>query len=127
MDSRVLWCMGQSIVLAIKLHQEHVDDTNDFVWRVCMYYRGLNRITKFFEYPISRCDTAVTIFESDLGRMCIIIVDTKQGYNQIKVRERDVEKLALFGPDNKKYAFTVMPFGPVNAPNSYTYMMGVSR
>ena len=32
--------------------------------------------------------------------------------------------MAFFAPDNNKYAFTVMPFGPVNAPTFYTYMMG---
>ena len=115
---------GSQIVLAAKPHQEHVLDIKEFVWRLCVSYRGLNRVTKLFEYPIPRCDIAVTIFESGSGRMWIITVDAKQGYHQIKVRECDVEKLAFFGPDDKKYAFTVMPFGPVNAPAFYTCMMG---
>ena len=52
--------------------------------------------------------------------MWIITMDAKQGYHQISLRKYDVEKLAFFAPDNKKYAFTVMPFGPVNAPTFYT-------
>ena len=39
------------------------------------------------------------------------------------MRERDIEKLAFFGPDKKKYGLTVMPFDPVNAPSFYTCMM----
>ena len=115
---------GSQIVLAAKPHQEQVSDIKDFVWRLCISYRGLNRVTKIFEYPIPRCDVAVTLFASGSGKMWIITVDAKQGYHQIKVKESDVEKLAFFGPDNRKYAFTVMPFGPVNAPAFYTCMMG---
>ena len=56
-----------------------------------------------------------------------ITVDAKQGYHQIAVRACDVEKIAFFGPDNKKYGFTVMPFGSVNAPSFYTCMMGTFK
>ena len=34
-----------------------------------------------------------------------------------------MKKLAFFAPDNNKYCFTVMPFGPTNAPSFYTAMM----
>ena len=40
------------------------------------------------------------------------------------MREYDVEKLAFFAPDKKKYTFIEMPFGLVNAPAFYTCMMG---
>ena len=33
------------------------------------------------------------------------------------------EKLAFFSPNNSKYAFKVVPFGPINAPEFYTCMM----
>ena len=38
-----------------------------------------------------------------------------------------MEKLAFFGPDNKKYGFTVMSFGPVNVPYFYSYTMGAFK
>ena len=32
-------------------------------------------------------------------------------------------EINIFSPDDKKYCFKVMPFGPVNAPPFYTCMM----
>ena len=39
------------------------------------------------------------------------------------MRLSDQEKLAFFTPDDLKYCFAVMPFGPTNAPGFYTAMM----
>ena len=50
---------GSLIVLAPKPHQEHVDDINDFVWRMCVSYRAINAVTRPFTYPIPRCDNAI--------------------------------------------------------------------
>ena len=43
---------GSMVVLAPKPHQEHVEDINEFVWRMCVSYRKLNAITLPFTYPI---------------------------------------------------------------------------
>ena len=101
---------GSQVILVAKPHQEHINDSKHFVWRICVSYRGLNNVTKIYEYPISQCDMAVTIFEIGSFKMCIIIVNAKQSCHQISVRKCDIEKLAFFAPDNKKYSFTVMPF-----------------
>jgi hypothetical protein len=115
---------GSIIVLAPKPHQEHVNDISDFVWRMCVSYRKLNSITKPFQYPIPRCDDAIDILGACIGDVIYFIaLDAKQGYHQVAVKSSDMEKLAFFGPDNKKYCFTVMPFGPTNAPAFYTCMM----
>ena len=116
---------GSLIVLAPKPHQEHIDDINDFVWRMCVSYRALNAVTKPFTYPIPRCDNAV----GSLGiivmgdNIMFVSLDAKQGYHQISVKKSDREKLAFFSPDGTKYTFKVMPFGPTNAPAFYTCMM----
>ena len=34
-----------------------------------------------------------------------------------------MEKTAFFAPDDRKYCFTVMSFGPTNSPGFYTAMM----
>jgi hypothetical protein len=115
---------GSLIVLAPKPHQEHIDDINKFIWRMCVSYRQLNAITKPFEYPIPRCDDAITILIVGGKAIYIITVDARQGYHQVAVRLLDQEKLAFFAPDNKKYTWKVMPFGPTNAPAFYTAMMG---
>jgi len=54
---------GSMIVLAAKPHQEHVDDISLFIWRMCVSYRGLNKVTRPFEYPIPRCDDAIGFFK----------------------------------------------------------------
>lgn len=52
---------GSAIVLAAKPHQEHIENIEDFIWRMCVSYRKLNSVTKPFQYPIPRCDDAISI------------------------------------------------------------------
>ena len=115
------------IVMAVKPHQESINYIGTFVWCMCVSYCGLNKITKLYECPIPRCNMAITIIELGSTGIYFIKVDAKQGYHQVAVRACDVEKLAFFGPDNKTYGFTVMPFGLVNAPPIYIFMMGVFK
>ena len=114
---------GSIIVLAPKPHQEHVEKIEDFVWRMCVSYRGLNAVTKPFTYPIPRCDDAIHVLNIGGVQVFLITVDAKQGYHQIAVKKSDQEKLAFFAPNHKKYTYRVMPFGPTNAPAFYTCMM----
>jgi hypothetical protein len=62
-------------------------------------------------------------FGDSKGRLYFISVDAKSGYHQIYVNEHSQEKLAFMGPNNVKYCYTVMPFGPTNAPAVYTAMI----
>ena len=114
---------GSSIVLAAKPHQEHIENIEDFIWRMCVSYRKLNSVTKPFQYPIPRCDDAISIMIVGTNCIWIITVDARQGYHQVSVRKIDREKLTFFAPDYKKYTFKVMSFGPTNAPPFYTCMM----
>jgi hypothetical protein len=92
---------------------------------MCVSYRRLNQATLPFEYPIPRCDDAIDNFGNSAGRLFFISLDNKTGYHQISIRCANCDKLAFFAPDNKKYTFGVMPFGPRNAPAFYTCMMGI--
>ena len=115
---------GSLIVLAPKPHQEHVENIDDFIWRMCVSYRKLNSVTKPFSYPIPRCDDAIdTLGPVGSAKLYFITLDARQGYHQIAVKKEDREKLAFFAPDDKKYTYRVMPFGPTNAPAYYTFMM----
>ena len=113
---------GFPIVLAPKPHQEEVMNIDDYIWRMCVSYRGLNRITKVFAYPISRCDSSIEDMGDHVGTLYFISLDAKQGYHQVKVREKDQEKLVFFGPYNKMYTYNVLPFSCVNGPTFYTCM-----
>ena len=101
-------------VLAAKPHQEHVGNTNDFVWRFCVNYVPLNSVTRIIAYPISRCDSAVFI-EFGNGTW-LWLFDALSGYHQLAVAKSSQEKLAFQGTDAIKWTYTVMPFGPTNVP-----------
>ena len=114
---------GSSIVLAAKPHQEHILNIDDFIWYICVSYRRLNSITKPFEFPIPRCDDAIGSVGTGSSKIWIISLDARQGYHQVAVRQSDREKLAFFAPNNQKYTFRVMPFGPTNTLGFYSAMM----
>ena len=76
---------GIHILFAEKPHQEHMENIEDFVWRICILYRVLNKVTRPFEYPIPRCDNAISMIEVGAYVIYIITVDAKQGYHQVIV------------------------------------------
>lgn len=88
-----------------------------------MSYRAINKITRPFQYPIGRCDDAIEKLGDSAGVLYFITLDCAQGYYQIRVWHRDQEKLAFFAPPRKKYTYTVLPIGPVNAPPFDTAMV----
>ena len=94
---------GRLVVLAAKPHQEYVINIDNFVWRMCVSYSALNRITKPFQFPILRCDNSVYMLVNGSVLIFIITLDAYQGYHQIAVKSCDQEKLAFFSPDDFKY------------------------
>ena len=86
---------GSMIVLADKSHQEHNADTKKCIWRMCVLYQGLNKVTKPFEYPIPRCDGAIIVFQVGSCLIWIIIIDAYQGYHQVLVCQVYCEKGCL--------------------------------
>ena len=53
---------GSMIVLAPKPRQKRIKDIKKIIWRMCVSYRGLDRATKSFDYPIPRYDDTISIF-----------------------------------------------------------------
>ena len=119
-DARAL---GGMIVLAQKPHQENITNIAGFIWGMCVSYRRLHAITKPFQFPIPRCDDAIIILGDGADKNWIISLDARQGYYQIIVQMVDREKIAFFAPNDKKYVFKVMPFGPTNIHSFYIAMM----
>ena len=101
-------------LLAAKPHQENITEIEDFVWRFCVNYTALNSVTKIIAMPIPRCDTSVGI--SCGGSIWKWLMDAISGYNQIRVSKSFQEKLAFSGPKCTNYTYSVMSFGPINAP-----------
>ena len=83
---------------------------------MCVSYRRLNQITLPFEYPIPRCDDAIDNFDDSAGRLFFIALDNRTKYQHITGRYSNKEKLTCFAPDDEKWCFDMMPFGPRDAP-----------
>ena len=84
----------------------------DGSWRMCIDYHGLNAVTIKNKYPQPHIEM---LFERLKGARVFSKIDLQSGYNQIPVREEDIEKTA-FSTMYGHYVFRVMSFGLTNAP-----------
>ena len=57
-------------------HQEDVENLKDFVWRICVRYRALNRITKQFSYLIDAVENLGEGAEKIISLVLIVRKDT---------------------------------------------------
>jgi hypothetical protein len=87
----------------------------------------LNQVMMPYSYPIAHCDAAIDNFGDASGPLFFCLVDDNTCYHQLPVRLGDQEKLAFAAPDLRKYCYTVMPSGPMNAPATYTAMKQIVK
>nr|GEV08184.1 hypothetical protein [Tanacetum cinerariifolium] len=85
----------------------------DGLFRMCIDYHELNKLTVNNRYPLPRIDD---LFDQLQGSSVYSKIDLRSGYHQLRVREQDVPKTA-FKTQYGHYEFQVMPFGMTNAPN----------
>jgi hypothetical protein len=76
-------CWLFKALLAPKLHQEHVCNIANFVWRFCTNYIPLNSITQIIAYPIPQCDSTINE-EFGLG-VLYWLFDAPMGYHELAV------------------------------------------
>ncbi|GKG38912.1 putative reverse transcriptase domain-containing protein, partial [Tanacetum coccineum] len=79
----------------------------DSSFRMCIDYRELNKLTMKNRYPLPRIDD---LFDQLQGLSVYSKIDLRSGYHQLRVRDKDVPKMA-FSTRYGHYKFQVMPFG----------------
>jgi hypothetical protein len=82
-------------------------------------YRPLNLVTPQYRYPMPIHEE---LFHNIGDLNILIIVDTRQFFNQIVLVAKDHKKMTVHG-SNKLWEWLVMPFGLKNAPVFFQRVM----
>ncbi|XP_070045731.1 uncharacterized protein [Nicotiana tomentosiformis] len=88
-------------------------------WRVCMYYRKLNKVTRKDHFPLAFLDQMLDRLS---GRDYYCFLDGYFGYNQILIAHEDQEKTTFTCPYGT-FAFSRMSFGLCNVPATFQRCM----
>jgi hypothetical protein len=92
-----------------------VPKKNMDVQRVCVDYTSLNKHCPNDPFPLPRINQ---IIDSTAGCERLSFLDAYSGYNQIKLKKEDEEKIAFITPYGV-FCNQVMPFGLKNAGATY--------
>ncbi|MCO5594203.1 hypothetical protein L7F22_048228 [Adiantum nelumboides] len=84
-------------------------------WRVCVDYKPLNAATKRDHFPLPFQDE---ILNEVAGYERYTVCDGYSGYFQIRIAEEDHKKTTFVTPWGC-FAYRVMPFGLINAPDTF--------
>jgi hypothetical protein len=86
---------------------------------ICVDYTALNKYCPKDPFPLPRIDQ---IIDSTAGCARLSFLDAYLGYNQIKLKVEEEEKIAFITPYGV-YCYQVMTFGLKNAGATYQRMM----
>jgi hypothetical protein len=86
---------------------------------LCVNYRSLNAVTIKNKYPLPCIDV---LFDQLAGAQVFSKIDLRSGYHQIKIRTKDIPKMA-FTMRYGLYEYLVMSFGLTNVLTHFMYLM----
>jgi hypothetical protein len=86
---------------------------------MCVDYTSLNKHCSKDPFPLPRIDQ---IIDATMRCARLSFLDAYFGYNQIKLKKEDEEKIAFITPYGV-FCYQVMPFGLKNAGATYQRMM----
>ena len=92
-----------------------VPKKNTSVLRMCVDFTALNKYCPKDHFPLPRIDQ---IIDSTAGYERLSFLDAYSGYNQIRLKEEDQDKIAFITPYGV-YCYQAMPFGLKNAGATY--------
>jgi hypothetical protein len=84
-------------------------------------YRPLNAVTMKNKYPLPYINI---LFNQLVGAQLFSKVDLRSGYHQIKIRDKDIPKIA-FSMRYGLYEYLVMSFRLTNALAHFVYLMNL--
>lgn len=91
----------------------------DGTLRMCVDYRGLNKVTVKNRYPLPLIND---LLDKMQGSTFFSKIDLRGAYNLVRIREGDEWKTA-FRTKRGLFEYLVMPFGLANAPAAFQAMM----
>ena len=93
----------------------------DGLMRLCIDYRGLNKVTVRNKYPLPWIDD---LFDQLQGACVFSKIDLHSGYHQLRVKSEDVPK-TIFRTTYGHYEFLVMTFGLTNTHAAFMDLMNM--
>ncbi|GJY14472.1 putative reverse transcriptase domain-containing protein, partial [Tanacetum coccineum] len=115
----VLIVQGDSSDKGKKSNPGLVCQKERWIFRMCIDYRELNKLTVKNRYPLLRIDD---LFDQLQGSRVYSKIYQRSGHHQLKVWEEDILKTA-FRTRYDHYEFQVMPFGLTNSPTVFMDLM----